>query len=56
LQLFIALESSVRALTPASFVGNPREDAGLEPELVYTLAFEEIDVDPSDLDVIQVKP
>ena len=56
MRLSTALESSVRALTPASFVGNPREDTRLEPELVHTLASEEIDVDPSDLDVIQVKP
>jgi hypothetical protein len=56
LRLSIALESFIRALTPASFVGNPCEDARLEPELVHTLAFKEIDVDPSDLDVIQVKP
>jgi hypothetical protein len=52
LRLSTASESSVRAPTPASFVGNPREDTRLEPELVHTPASKEIDIDPSDPDVI----
>ena len=41
---------------PASLIGNPLKDARLVLELVYTLASKEINVNPLDLDIIQVKP